>query len=208
MDNIQSAIDSKGAGVFNQAELFFDDLFLKKLPPLPEQIRDLLVKLAPFWAILLIVFAVIAKPIAFILPVIQIVFGSLSALLSLVGTVLSIATLSGSSVISSVLGIVQSVVGMAFGAVILIYLAKAVKGLFDHKNVGWQSLFRAEMVWVAYAVFSLVIGALISVMSLSGMGAIMGIGSAIIALPIQLIFFGLAFYLLFQIKDRYMGVKV
>jgi hypothetical protein len=197
MDNIQSAIDSKGAGVFNQAELFFDDLFLKKLPPLSEQIRDLLVKLAPFWAILLIVFAVI-----------QIVFGSLSALLSLVGTVLSIATLSGANMIGSVLGIVQAVVGLALGAVILIYLAKSLKGLFDHKNVGWQSLFRAEMVWAAYAVISGVMGALISVMSLSGMGAIMGIGAAIITLPIQLIFFGLAFYLLFQIKDRYMGVRV
>jgi hypothetical protein len=197
MDNIQSAIDSKGAGVFNQAELFFDDLFLKKLPPLPEQIRDLLVKLAPFWAILLIVFAVIS-----------IVFGSLSVLLSLLGAVLSIATLSGSSVISSVLGIVQAVVGMALGAVILIYLAKSLKGLFDHKNVGWQALFRAEMIWLAYAVVTGVIGALISVMSLSGMGAIVGIGSAIIAIPIQLIFFGLAFYLLFQIKAKYVGVNV
>jgi hypothetical protein len=82
-----------------------------------------------------------------------------------------------------------------------------VKGLFDHKNVGWQSLFRAEMVWVVYSVFSVVIGALASVMSLSGMGAIMGIGGAILALPIQLIFFGLAFYLLFQIKYRYVGVN-
>jgi len=197
MDNIQSAIDSKGAGVFNQAELFFDDLFLKKLPPLPEQIRDVLFKLAPFWAILLILFAVI-----------QILFGSLSVLLSLLGTVLSIATLSGSSVISSVLGIAQAVVGMALGAVILIYLAKSLKGLFDHKNAGWQALFRAEMVWLAYAVVSGVIGALISVMSLSGMGAIMGIGAAIIAIPIQLIFFGLAFYLLFQIKGRYVGAMV
>ncbi len=197
MDNIQSAIDSKGAGVFNQAELFFDDLFLKKLPPLPEQIRDLLVKLAPFWAILLIVFAVI-----------QILFGSLSVLLSLLGAVLSTATLSGTSVISSVLGIVQAVIGLALGAVILIYLAKSLKGLFDHKNVGWQALFRAEMIWVAYAVNSSVMGALISVMSLSGMGAIMGIGSAIIAIPIQLVFFGLAFYLLFQIKHKYVGIKV
>ena len=63
------------------------------------------------------------------------------------------------------------------------------------------------MVYVVYAVFSVVVGALISVMSLSGMPAIMGIGSAIIALPIQLIFFGLGFYLLFQIKYRYVGVK-
>jgi hypothetical protein len=196
MDNIQSAIDSKGAGVFNQADLFFDDLFLKKIPPLPEQVRDLLVKLAPFWAILLIVLAVI-----------QIIFGSLSVLLGLLSTVLSIATLSGSSVISSVLGIVRSVVELALGAVILMYLAKAVKGLFDNKNVGWQSLFRAEMVWMALTVFSVVLGAMISVMSLSGMGVIMGIGSAIIALPIQLIFFGLAFYLLFQIKYRYVGVN-
>ena len=135
MDNIQSAIDSKGAGVFNQAELFFDDLFLKKLPPLPAQVRDILVKLAPFWAILLIAFAVI-----------QIVFGSLAVLLGLLGTLLSIATLSGSSVISSVLGVVQSIVGLALGALILIYLARSLRGLFDRKAAGWQALFRAEVV--------------------------------------------------------------
>src|SRR5262245_52755544 len=115
MDNIQSAIDMKGRGIFNQAEAFFDDLFLKKLPPLPDQFRDLLVKLAPFWASLLIVFAAI-----------WIVFGSLSVLLGFLGTVLSVVTLSGSSVISSVLGIVQSIVGLGFGAIILIYLAKSL----------------------------------------------------------------------------------
>jgi len=196
MENIQSAIDVKGGGIFKQAELFFDDLFLKKLPPLPEQIRDLLVKLAPFWAILLIVFAAL-----------MIVFGSLSVLLGLLGTVLSIATLSGSSVISSVLGIVQTVVGLALGAVILIYLAKSLRGLFDQKNVGWQALFRAEVVWLAHAMFTWLMGLLISVVSLSGFGTIMRIGSSIILLPIQLILFGLGFYLLFQIKDRYARVN-
>src|SRR6266498_4152210 len=184
MDNIQSAIDIKGGGIFNQAELFFDDLFLKKLPPLPAQIRDLLVKLAPFWAICMIAFAVL-----------QIVFGSLAVLLGLLGTFLSIATLSGSSVISSVLGIVESIVGLALGALILIYLAKSLRGLFNHKDVGWQALFRAEMV------------SLISAVSLSGLGAIMGIGSSIVLLPIWLILFGLGFYLLFQIKDRYARVN-
>jgi len=196
MDNIQSAIDIKGGGVFNQAELFFDDLFLKKLPPLPAQIRDLLVKLAPFWAICMIAFAVL-----------QIVFGSLAVLLGLLGTFLSIATLSGSSVIRSVLGIVQSIVGLALGAFILIYLAKSLRGLFNQKDVGWQALFRAKVVSLIYAVFSWLMTILISVVSLSGLGAIMGIGSSIILLPIWLILFGLGFYLLFQIKDRYMRVN-
>jgi len=196
MDNIQSAIDIKGGGVFNQAELFFDDLFLKKLPPLPAQIRDLLVKLAPFWAICMIAFAVL-----------QIVFGSLAVLLGLLGTFLSIATLSGSSVISSVLGIVRSIVGLALGALILIYLAKSVRGLFNQKDVGWQALFRAKVVSLIYAVFSWLMTILISVVSLSGFGAIMGIGSSIILLPIWLILFGLGFYLLFQIKDRYARVN-
>jgi hypothetical protein len=196
MDNIQSAIDIKGGGVFNQAELFFDDLFLKKLPPLPGQIRDLLVKLAPFWAICMIAFAVL-----------QIVFGSLAVLLGLLGTFLSIATLSGSSVIRSVLGIVQSIVGLALGALILIYLAKSLRGLFNYKDVGWQALFRAKMVSLIYAVFSWLMTILVSVVSLSGLGAIMGIGSSIILLPIWLILFGLGFYLLFQIKDRYARVN-
>jgi hypothetical protein len=196
MDNIQSAVDIKGGGIFNQAELFFDDLFLKKLPPLPAQIRDLLVKLAPFWAICLIAFAVL-----------QIVFGSLAVLLGLLGTFLSIATLSGSSVIRSVLGIVQSIAGLALGALILIYLAKSLRGLFNYKDVGWQALFRAKMVSLIYAVFSWLMTILISVVSLSGLGAIMGIGSSIILLPIWLILFGLGFYLLFQIKDRYVRVN-
>src|SRR5262249_36700821 len=196
MDNIQSAIDSKSGGIFNQAEVFFDDLFLKKIPPLPAQIRDLLVKLAPLWAICMIIFAVL-----------QIVFGSLAVLLGLLATFLSIATLSGSSVIRSVLGIVESIVGLALGGLILIYLAKSLRGLFIHNAVGCQALFRAEMVSLFYAVFSWLMTILISVVSLSGLGAIMGIGSSIILLPIWLILFGLGFYLLFQIKDRYARVN-
>jgi hypothetical protein len=196
MENIQSALDTKGEGIFKPAELFFDDLFLKKLPPLPDNIRDILVKLAPFWAILLIVFAALS-----------IVFGSLSILLGLLGTVLSIATLSGSSMIGSVLGLVQAIVGLALGAVILIYLAKSLKGLFNPTYVGWQTLFRAEVVLLVNAMFSGVITILISVMSLSGLGTIVGIVSAIIALPIQLILFGLGFYLLFQIKHRYARIN-
>jgi hypothetical protein len=174
MNNIQSTIDIKGSGIFNQAELFFDDLFLKKVPPLPAQIRDLLVKLAPFWAICLIAFAAL-----------QIVFGSLAV----------------------VLGIVESIVGLALGAIILIYLAKSLRSLFNREAVGWQSLFRAEMVSLIYAAFSWVMTILISLISLRGLSAIAGIGSSIILIPVWLIFFGLGFYLLFQIKDSYVAVK-
>lgn len=192
MENIQSAIDVKGAGIFKQAELFFDDLFLKKLPPLPDNIRDILVKLAPFWAILLIVFAALS-----------IIFGSLSVLFGLLGTVLSIASLSGSSLISSVLGLVQAVVGLAVGAVILLYLARAVKGLFDQKYEGWQFLFRAEVVWLGLSMFSWLISIVAAVVALSGLGTIVGIVSTIFFLPMMLVFAGLAFYLLFQIKHKY-----
>ncbi|HEU0184909.1 MAG TPA: hypothetical protein VFS27_06305 [Blastocatellia bacterium] len=191
MENIQNAIDVKGEGIFKQAELFFDDLFLKKLPPLPDNIRDLLVKLAPFWAILLIVLAAFS-----------ILLSSLSALFTAFGAVLSIATLSGSGLISSVLSLVNTIIGLGLGAIILLYLAKSLKGLFNPAYVGWQSLFRAEVVWVAYSVIAWLFGLLILV-TLSGFSAILGVFVTIISLAIQLIIFGAAFYLLFQIKGRY-----
>jgi hypothetical protein len=195
MEKIQDHLDIKGAGIFNQAEVFFDDLFLKKLPPLPEQFRDLLVTLAPFWAIVLIVLTVLGA-----------VIGSLVVLIGLLGTVVSLATLSGSGAISSVLSIVQTVVRLAFAAVIMLYLVKSLRGLFDHKDAGWQALFRAKVVGLGSAVFSWLMGLLISVVSVSGVGAVAAIGASIIALPIWLIFFGLSFYLLFQIKGRYTSV--
>jgi hypothetical protein len=193
IDNIQSTIDSKSGGIFNQAEPFFDDLFLGKAPPLSGQIRDLLAKLAPFWAICGLIFGLL-----------HLVFGSLAVLFSLLGTFLSIATLSGSGMVGSVLGMAQSMVGMALGLIILIFLAKSVSGLFNRKAAGWQALFRAQVVSVIYAAFSCVMTILISVVSFNGLGAIAGIGSSIVILPVWLILFGLSFYLLFQIKDRYL----
>jgi len=195
MEKIQGRLDIKGEGIFNQAEVFFDDLFLKKIPPLPEQVRDLLVTLAPFWAIVLIVIIVLRA-----------VIGSLVVLLGLLGTALSVVTLSGSGTIRSVLVIVQAVVGLAFAAVILLYLAKSLRGLFDHKDAGWQALFRAKVVGLGSVVFAWLMGLLISVVSASGLGAVAVIGASIVALPIWLIFFGLSFYLLFQIKGRYASV--
>ncbi|HEY6400063.1 MAG TPA: hypothetical protein VI479_01560, partial [Blastocatellia bacterium] len=118
------------------------------------------------------------------------------------GAILSIATLSGSGLISSVLSLVSTIIGLGLGAVILLYLAKALKGLFNPAYAGWQSLFRAEVVWVAYSVVAWVFGLLILV-TLGGFSAILGIFTAMISLAIQLIIFGAAFYLLFQIKYRY-----
>src|SRR5262245_29135859 len=97
MNNIQSTIDSKGAGPFTQAELFFADLFIGKLPPLSEQIRDVLVKIAPYWAICLIAFGLL-----------RIIFGSLAVLLGLLTTALSIVTLSETHVLGSVMVIANA----------------------------------------------------------------------------------------------------
>jgi hypothetical protein len=55
------------------------------------------------------------------------------------------------------------------------------------------------VVSLIYAVFSWAVTILISVVSLSDLGAIVGIGSSIVTLQILLLLFGLGFYLLFQI---------
>lgn len=192
MDNIHKTIDSKGGGVFKQAEAYFDNLFLGKLPPLSAQIIDFLVKLAPIWAICLLAVGLL-----------QIVFGSLAVLLGLLGTALSMASLSGSGVIGSALGIVKSIVGLGLGLIMLVFLAKSLRGLFNQKREGWQGLFRAQVVSLGYAAFSWVMGILTAFVSLNGLGSIAGIAFSIILLPFWLLMFGLSFYLLFQIKNKF-----
>jgi hypothetical protein len=192
MDNIQSVVDSKSGGIFSQLEQYFADIFLGKIPPLPPQIRDLLAKLAPFWAICMIAFALL-----------QIVFGSLAVLLSMLNTFLSIASFSRSGAFGGVLGILQTSIGLALGVLILIYLGKSLRNLFNLIAAGWQSLFRAEVVSLFYSCFSWVMTILISLSTLDGYGVVAGIGSSIVMLPVWLIMFGVSFYLLFQIRDRY-----
>jgi hypothetical protein len=192
VDNIHKAIDSKGGGVFKQAETYFDNLFLGKLPPLSAQIVDLLVKLAPIWAICLLAVGLL-----------QIVFGSLAVLLGLLGTALSMASLSGSGVIGSALGIIKSIVGLGLGLIMLVFLAKSLRGLFHQKREGWQGLFRAQLVSLSYAAFSWLMGILTAFVSLNGLGSIAGIAFSIILLPFWLLLFVLSFYLLFQIKTKF-----
>jgi hypothetical protein len=193
MDNIQRSIGTQGSGVFNQAESLFDDLFIRKAPPLPASVKDLLVKLAPFWAILLIV-----------LGVIGIILSSLSALFNVLGTLLSLASLSGSGVISSVLGLVQTVVGLILGGIILLFLFKSLNGLFNARAAGWRGLFQAQVVSVIYSVFAWVMGILTTVFVSSSFGLVAAIGGSILMIPVWLIFVGIGFYLLFQVKDRYL----
>jgi hypothetical protein len=92
---------------------------------LPPQFRDFLVKLTPIWAICMLAFGLL-----------QIVFGSLAVLFGLLGTFLSIAAISGSGVISSVLEIARSIVGLVLGAIILTFLVKSLSGLFNRKAAG------------------------------------------------------------------------
>lgn len=193
MENIQKTIGAQDWRIFNQAETLFNDLFIRKAPALPEQGKDILVTLAPFWAIVLIAFGLLG-----------IVFGSVAVLFGLFGTALSAITLSGGGVLYSVLGIIRSIVGLGLGLLILLFLVKSLSGLFNKQAAGWRFLFRAQVVSLIYGAFSWAMTILTALLSFDGFTTVAGIGLTILMLPVWAIFFALGFYLLFQVKSRYL----
>lgn len=116
-----------------------------KLPPLPKGITDVVVKVAPWLAL---------------------VFGVLGVLGSIAATGL-LAVLSPFMVLGGGLGVAAgSVVGAVLALVSSVLLLMAFPGLRDRKMAGWKWSFYAEVVSVASSVvalnlFGAVVGALI-----------------------------------------------
>ncbi len=114
-----------------------EPIFTKQLPPFPDNIKELFVKIAPFLAI------------------INVIFGVLGAGL---GTLLSpFAWFAGSFIYG---------IGMIFLIVMVALNGLAISGLFNQKKEGWKYLYYAQFISVIYNLcmgswFSGLIGAFI-----------------------------------------------
>ncbi len=103
-----------------EAEL--EPIFTKQLPSFPDNIKDLLVKIAPFLAIITVIFGV---------------FGvGLTALLS------PFAWFAGSFIYG---------IGIIFLVVMVILEGMAIPGLFAQKMQGWRLMYYAQFVSVIYS---------------------------------------------------------
>ena len=121
------------------------DLF-GKLPSLPANVREVLVKLSPYFAIIGIVVS---------LPAILALLG-----LGAIGGSLMMASGSWGYVGGGTLAIV-------FAVISVVLLALSVKGLFARSTTGWQYLYYNALVSAVYSVirfdiFGLIIGTGIS----------------------------------------------
>jgi hypothetical protein len=102
-----------------EAEL--EPIFTKQLPPFPDNIKDLFVKIAPFLAIIGVVFGVLGVGI--------------SALFS------PLMWFAGSIIYG---------LGMIFLLVMVVLEGLAIPGLFAQKKDGWKYMYYAQFVGVIY----------------------------------------------------------
>jgi len=98
-----------------------EPIFTKQLPSFPENIKDLFVKIAPFLAIISVVFGVLGA--------------GLGALFS------PFAWFEGSFIYG---------IGMIFLIVMVGLNALSISGLFNQKKEGWKYMYYAQFVSVIY----------------------------------------------------------
>lgn len=102
-----------------EAEL--EPIFTKQLPAFPENIKDLFVKIAPFLAIIGVVFGILGVGITAVLS--------------------PFAWFTGSIVYG---------LGMVFLLVMVVLEGLAIPGLFNQKTDGWKYMYYAQFVSVIY----------------------------------------------------------
>ncbi|MES2518073.1 MAG: hypothetical protein V4585_08200 [Bacteroidota bacterium] len=98
-----------------------EPIFTKQLPPFPDNIKDLFVKIAPFLAIIGVVFGILGVG-----------FG---ALLS------PLAWFAGSFIYG---------IGMIFLLIMVVLEGLAIPGLFNQKKDGWKYMYYAQFVSLIY----------------------------------------------------------
>lgn len=101
-----------------------EPIFTKQLPAFPDNIKDLFVKIAPFLAIISVVFGILGAG-----------FGLLFA---------PLMWFSGSLLIG---------IAMLFLVIMIILDALAIPGLFAKKMVGWKYMYYAQFVSLIYSLF-------------------------------------------------------
>ncbi|MEK7185854.1 MAG: hypothetical protein AAB675_00625 [Patescibacteria group bacterium] len=127
-----------------QLEETLDEYFGKKAPALPQNIKEILVKIAPYLVIIGLIFTI---------PAILILFGlgSVATVLAPVGGAQSVATVP------------TMWVGILLLVPVVILEAMAVPGLFSRKIGAWRFVFWATLISIVSSLVQIqILGALLS----------------------------------------------
>lgn len=144
LDKRNSTVYYTDMDYIKQLEKAFDEYFGKKAPALPQNIKEIIVKIAPYLAIISVILTI---------PAILLIFGlgSLATTLAPLGGVQSVATLPTMWV--SILLLIP----------VVVLEAMAVPGLFARSSKAWQYMFWAQIISVVSSLVQFnIIGALIS----------------------------------------------
>ncbi len=123
----------------NKLEKQLEPIFTKQLPPLPENIKEILVKISPYLAIVGVVMS---------LPAIMAVLGlgALAAPFAVLGGVSTFANFS----LSIIFVIINTVI-----------MAMAIPGLFARTQKAWQLMFYSSLISAVSSLISMNLGSLI-----------------------------------------------
>lgn len=144
LDKRNSTVYHTDMDYIKQLEKALDEYFGKKAPALPQNIKEIIVKIAPYLAIISVILTI---------PAILLIFGlgSLATSLAPLGGAQSVATLPTMWI--SILLLVP----------VVILEAMAVPGLFARSSKAWQYMFWAQIISVVSSLVQFnIIGALIS----------------------------------------------
>ena len=127
-----------------QLEGTLDEYFGKKAPALPQNIKAIIVKIAPYLVIISLIFTI---------PAILVLFGlgSLATVLSPLGGARSVA------------GVPTMWVGILLLIPAVILEAMAVPGLFSRKIAAWRYVYWAQLISIVSSLVQInIVGALLS----------------------------------------------
>ncbi|OGE00825.1 MAG: hypothetical protein A2860_01105 [Candidatus Levybacteria bacterium RIFCSPHIGHO2_01_FULL_37_33] len=136
--------DANGKNVMTQLENMLDEYFGKKAPALPQNIKEIIVKIAPYLVIISLIFTI---------PAILALFGlgSLATILAPLGGARSVA------------GVPTMWIGILLLIPAVILEAMAVPGLFSRKIVAWRYMFWAQLISIISSLVQInIVGALLS----------------------------------------------
>lgn len=128
-----------------QLEGMIDEYFGKKAPTLPQNIKEIIVKIAPYLVIISLIFTIPA----------------ILALIGLGSFVSTLAPVGAAQAVAEVPAIMW--VGILFLVPAVILEAMAVPGLFSRKITAWRYMYWAQLISIASSLVQInIVGALLS----------------------------------------------
>ena len=138
--------DANGKNVMTQLEGTLDEYFGKKAPALPQNIKEIIVKIAPYLVIISVIFTVPA----------------ILLLLGLGGLASTIAPVGGARAVAS---LPMMWIGILLLIPVILLEVMAIPGLFSRKITAWRYVFWAQLISIISSLVTLnIAGALLSVL--------------------------------------------